>query len=402
MKRKQRNRFIIQFILSVFIFLFTFAQPNHLFAQTEDQGKKDLQNQIQEYQKKLDSLRQQKNTLSSQIQFMDTQIYLTGLKIQTAEENILKTQNEIEILDSRIDGLDNSLSYLSKLLLERVTDGYKQRRISFFDIFLNTSTADDLLNQYKYKKTAQNNNQKLLIQVQQAKLNFEEQKKLRENKKIQLDTLKKDLADEQVNLANQKVAKQKLLSQTNNDEKIYQTLLEQARAEYAGIQEVIAGAGTETKIGDVKKGDTIASIIPGASCNSGGAHTHFIVKENGSVTNPFNYLKSVSFNNCSGSSCGSGDGDSFSPSGSWDWPLNPSIELEQGYGSTWAVRNTWVGRIYSFHNGIDINGASNEVQAVSDGTLYKGAYSVGCALSYVKLVHKDSNIETYYLHVYSK
>ena len=177
-------------------------------------------------------------------------------------------------------------------------------------------------------------------------------------------------------------------------------MLEQARAEYTAIQGIIAGAGTETKLREVKKGDAIASVISGASCNSSGGHLHFIIQDNGAVVNPFAYLKSVDYSNCSGSSCGSSDGDSFSPSGSWDWPLNPPIELEQGYGSTWGVRNTWVGRIYSFHNGIDINGSSNTVSSVADGELYKGSYAVGCALSYVKVVHKESNIVTFYLHVY--
>jgi murein DD-endopeptidase MepM/ murein hydrolase activator NlpD len=76
--------------------------------------------------------------------------------------------------------------------------------------------------------------------------------------------------------------------------------------------------------------------------------------------------------------------------------------MYQGYGNTWAVKNTWVGRIYNFHNGIDIIGSSTEVKAVADGTLYRGSYSVGCPLLYVKLAHKDSNITTLYLHVYAK
>ena len=64
------------------------------------------------------------------------------------------------------------------------------------------------------------------------------------------------------------------------------------------------------------------------------------------------------------------------------------------------MRNTWVGRIYSFHNGIDITGSSSNVYAVADGTLYRGSYAVGCTLSYAKLAHKDSNVATLYLHVY--
>lgn len=352
-------------------------------------------------EQKVKELGQTAGTLTSEIQYMNTQIALTALKIQQTEEKIQTTQKEVDILTSRIEGLDTSLNYLSKLLLQRVVDGYKQRSISLFSLFFDSANANDFISRIKYQRTAQENNQKLLVQVEQTKLNFEEQKKLREEKKIELDSLRSILDNQKVSLNNQKASKQKFLEITQNDERIYQRLLEQTRAEYAAIQGIIAGGGSETEIRQVTKGETIAYVIQGASCNSSGGHLHFIVQDNGSVVNPFGYLKSVDYRNCSGSSCGSGDGDSFNPSGNWDWPLNPSIELEQGYGSTWGVRNTWVGRIYSFHNGIDINGSSNSVVAVADGTLYRGGYSVGCTLSYVKLAHKNSNITTYYLHAYS-
>jgi murein DD-endopeptidase MepM/ murein hydrolase activator NlpD len=157
----------------------------------------------------------------------------------------------------------------------------------------------------------------------------------------------------------------------------------------------------ETEAGKVSANSRIASIIQGASCNSSAAHLHFIVSQNGIAQNPFSHLSSVESENCSGSSCGSGDGDQFNPSGSWSWPISPKITMNQGYGSTWAVRNTWVGGIYNFHNGIDINGSSSEVRAVRDGTLYQGSYKGknGCNLRYVRVDHSDSDLDTFYLHI---
>lgn len=384
--------------LILFLIIAIFS-PSGVFSQ---QNASDVAKKIEEYQQKLNELTRQRSSLSSEIQYMTYQINLAALKIQETEERISATQNEIEILTSRIKNLDTTLNHLSKLLIKKVVVGYKSRAISFLDMLFDSTNANDLLSRIKYLKTTQENNQKLLIQVQETKLNFEEQKNIREEKQIELGVLEKQLNRQKSDLDNQKAAKQKLLNITQNDEKIYQRLLEQARAEYAAIKGIIAGAGTETKLREVKKGETIASVISGASCNSSGGHLHFIVQDNGSVTNPFNYLKSVDHSNCSGSGCGSSDGDSFNPSGNWDWPLNPAIELEQGYGNTWATGNTWVGRIYSFHNGIDINGSSNNVFSVSDGDMYRGSYSVGCTLPYVKLIHKDSNIVTFYLHVYSQ
>lgn len=374
-----------------------------ILAEENNSKKSELEEkreEIEKYEAELSRLGEQKGTLFSQIQYMDTQMYLTELKIQETEQKITSTQKEISLLNDRIEGLDDSLSYLAKILIKRIVQGYKQQNASFLDLLLDSNSANDLIDEIKYQKITQKNNEKLLIQVQQTKLNFEEQKTLREEKKAELDGLKLTLDNYKADLNNQKLAKQRLLEETKNDERTYQNLLAQAKAEYASIIGIIAGAGTESKLREVKKGDSIASIIYGASCNSSGTHLHFIVKDGSSEANPFSYLKSISHENCSGSSCGSDDGDAFNPSGDLDWPIDSPIKFSQGYGNTWAVNNTWVGRIYSFHNGIDFNGPSTNVKAPADGELYRGSYGVGCSLSYAKLVHKDSNLVTYYLHAY--
>lgn len=392
-----QKRLIIILLIVVFLF-FSYKQSISLECdQITDSGQK-----ITCLENVTKNLHEQANTLSSQTQYLNSQIAIATLKIQETEENIEKTQSEIGLLTSKIEGLDTSLNYLSKALIGRIVNGYKKRSVSFFNVILDSDNAFDLFNRIKYLKTAQNNNQKVLIQVQSTKTNFEEQKKIREEKKKKLDDLQITLAQQKNQLNTQKIIKERLLADTQNSEQTYQQLLQQARSEHLAIQGIISGGGSETEIREVKQGETIASVISGPSCNSGGTHIHFIVMDNKNVNNPFNYLKSVDIENCSGSLCGSGDGDPINLSGNWNWPLDTPIKVTQGYGVTWAVKNTWVGQIYNFHNGIDIVGQSYSVRSVADGILYKGGYygSGGCVLPYVMLKHKDSNIFTYYLHVY--
>lgn len=371
-----------------------------VFADTDAQSQ-ELQKKIDEYTQKIAELQAQKNTLSSQIRYMDTQIALAILQMQKTENAIIKIKEEIENISDKIDGLNTSIDYLTKIIVRKIAEGYKSRTASFFDFFLNTNNLPSFVNRIKYLKVTQDNDRRVAFQAQQAKLNFEEQKNIREKKQKELEALTIKLNQQKITFNIQKSAKQQLLESTNNDEKTYQDLLAKARAEFAAIQGIIAGKGTEIKLREVAKGEVIASVISGRSCNSSGPHLHFIAQENNNTVDPFQYLRPVDYSNCSGSSCGSGDGDVFNPSGSLNWPLSSPIVMNQGYGTTWAVRNTWVGRIYNFHNGIDIKGSSDRVFAVADGTLYRGSFSVSCSLHYVKLVHKDSNISTLYLHVYA-
>jgi peptidoglycan hydrolase CwlO-like protein len=97
-----------------------------------------------------------------------------------------QTEKEIGILNERIEGLDESLNTLSKLLLKKIVADYKNKRISLLSIFLEADRIDDLVNRIKYIKTTRENNQKLIIQVQNAKINFEEQKNYGRKKRLSL------------------------------------------------------------------------------------------------------------------------------------------------------------------------------------------------------------------------
>lgn len=208
-----------------------------------DSASDAINAKIAEYQQKLADLGNQKKSLSSQIQQMDTQIALTELTIQQSEQKITETQNEIDKLGSRIDNLDTSLSTLSKLLLQRIVIGYKTPHVSVFELLLNSESMADLTNQIKYQQTAQNSNQKLLVQVQEAKSNYEEQKALREQKKVELDLLVKSLNNQKASLVTQQAQKEQLLTETNNDEATYQSLLSQAEAQLKSFGQFVANRG---------------------------------------------------------------------------------------------------------------------------------------------------------------
>ena len=366
-----------------------FRDTTTVNAETEAEKLERLTNEINQYEQEITKLKSQASTLSNQIAQFDAQIKLTTLKITQVEDKIL-------LLGGRIDQLEVSLQNLTTAFSNRIVQTYKMTKLS--EPYLLLASSPDLttaFSSYHYLKKIQSEDRELLVRLENAQSTYEEEK-------VDQEELQKELKDQQNVLGSQKAAKASLLVATKNDEKKYQQLLSQARSEFEAIQAILAGKGQEEEAGKVSQGQRIASVIQGASCNSSGSHLHFIVSQNGSAQNPFNFLKSgVDFENCSGSSCGSSDGDVFNPGGSWDWPLIPKIKYSQGYGATWATKNTWVGRIYQFHNGIDINGSSSEVRAVRSGTLYRGSYggSSGCRLRYVRVDHDENDLDTFYLHI---
>lgn len=378
---------VIVFCLVIgFVFLKAGGQP--IKAETETEKLERLTREISQYESELTKLKTQATTLSNLIAQYDAQIRLTALKIEQTEEKIL-------LLGGRIDQLEISLQSLTDAFTNRVVHTYKMSKLSEpYLILISSPDLKTAFTSFHYLKKIESADRDLLVRLEKAQLTYEEEK-------VDQETLQKELEAQKTVLGAQKAAKATLLEQTKNNEKKYQQLLAQARAEFEAIQAILAGKGDEEKVGQVSQGQKIASIIPSASCNSSGPHLHFIISQNGATQNPFSFLRGIDFENCSGSSCGSSDGDSFNPGGSWDWPINPKVKYTQGYGATWAVRNTWVGRIYSFHNGIDINSSSQEVKAVRSGTLYRGSYGGGggCRLRYVRVDHDENDLDTFYLHI---
>lgn len=351
-----------------------------------------LQQKADEIKAELDKLGKKENTLINQIKINDSQINLALLEITRKENEITVLQKEIQKLAVDIGKLDINLNQLTSVFIEQINQNYKMQKQGppITSILLNN--FNNYLSQLRYVTAFQKNSQETILKLETTRTDFDAQKTTKEQKQIELEIKTKELSLKKNDLENQKSSNKKLLQDTKNSEANYQKLLAGIRAELAAIEGILAGKGEEIRVGGVNPGDRIATVISGSSCNSSGTHLHFMVQKDGSVQNPFNYLKSIDHHNDSG-------GDPFNPSGSWDWPLSPKIELTQGYGKTWAIANTWVKRIYSFHNGIDITSNDLSVRTPHKGVLYRGSFKSGCILKYVRVEDPDTKMETYYLHV---
>lgn len=392
------KRFFLCFLTFIF---FSLVSLSFFSSKARADQVSDLQQKITELENALNEVGKQKDSLNREISLLDNRIKITTLQITQTAVQINNLEKEIELLSGKIVRLDDSLNYLSKVLLSRISETYKKGRPDFVALFLSSKNFADFISRYRYLQAIQAHDREMLLAMEQTRTSYDEQKQLKEKKQTEMEALKKQLEVQKTQLNSQVVSRKRLLEETKGKEANYQKLLAEAREELEAILGILAGKGKEVEIKKVGEGERIASVIAGPSCSSSGTHLHFMVTQDGQAKNPFSYLKAgIDYENCSGSSCGSGDGDVFNPSGSWNWPLNPKIRLTQGYGYTWAIQHfSWLRTIYNFHNGIDLQGSSLEVKAVKSGTLYAGSYNGSCVLKYVRVKHDEGNYDTYYLHV---
>jgi len=387
-------------LLATFLVLLLLAASYGREAQADDcAGLPEGSNEkVTCYENKIKESQGQQKTLASTISYLDNKIALTRSEVEQTTIEISRLEKDVATLSVKIGRLDESLTDVSKLLVHRVGAIYKRSYIKPFYLFFSSGGFSEFFEKNKYLKVAQQNDKKLLLEMQESKDTFEAQKDLKEVKQEELEEKRALLDQQKAALGGQIQSKQKLLSVTQNDERKYQSLLATARAEMAAIRSILAGYGKEEEKGQVNEGSKIATIIPGSSTCSTGAHLHFEVSNNKVNANPASYLKSkdVDWDLCGWwPDCDS----SFAFLGSWNWPINGKPRITQGFGMTgYAKTGAYSG---GQHTGIDMISSDLTVKAVKTGTLYQGSIACGGGtLTYAKMKHQDSNIDTYYLHVY--
>lgn len=347
----------------------------------------------------------QRESMATQVIYLSTKVQLTSAKIESTKEKISKLENEIEEISGKIVNLEDSLTKITGMFIKRIAASYKYGAKSYLDLILGSRGFSDFINRYKYIQTAQTHDRSLLFQLQNSKENFKDQKVLREEKKKELDSAKKQLEKEQATLAVQKKEKELFLETTKNSEERYRTELNAAKAEAEGIQKaasILSSAGVARR---VSKGDTIG--LMGNTGFSTGAHLHFAVYNlresdlnkfefNSGYENPVNVLsaRTLPFDP---TSC-----DDVSPSqkqtksigsGSWDWPMS-SPDISQCFGHTpWSWRYQT-----GIHNGLDMwDDANPIIKAVDSGNAYtyRGGQSAGNGV----FIFHDNGKMTLYWHL---
>lgn len=336
----------------------------------------EFQKQLEENRQKqeevrrlLDETRQKKVTLQNEIAYQDAQIELISLKIE-------ETEKEIEALTGQINRLEGVLVDLSEVFSLRVVETYKLKRIgSALTLLFGSNNVSEFIARFHYLQRIQENDRKLMLQMQATQTNYEDQR-------AEVQELHDRLETQQAQLASLKAQKQRLLEVTKNDEERFQEMLEALRADELAIQKALSSlvariaAGIETG-SPVSKGQIIGQQgntgnvfpRPSGSCPECGSHLHFMVftcdiTNNGLSchTNPRSYIY---------------DGQHNKPMDTWKEPPN------QEYGQATC---TICG--YTFHTGIDIsNFHGAPIYAIEGGTVYYGVDGAGGKYALVK--HRD-------------
>jgi peptidoglycan hydrolase CwlO-like protein len=241
---------IIFFFLAIFLLGFF---RNFVYA--EDSGIQECRDNNKSVadcpaylQGKLSLLQGQATTLSSQIAIMNSQINLTQAKIEANKREILDLTLDIDTATKKIVILQDSLKKITDVWMKRVVATYEVGGVQPMVMLLSSSDVSNLLVRLNYLRIVKRNDEKLIVDVQQAKNDYVNQKDIYETKKAKVEALKKQLEAYTSQLSQEKQSKQDLLAQTQGNEATYQQLLAKAQAELSALSNFARSASGGVRI----------------------------------------------------------------------------------------------------------------------------------------------------------
>lgn len=186
---------------------------------------------------------EEKKTLSSELKTIDNRIAYHEAQIEKTRLEIVRASKEAEILSSRIENLDKSMQHLAELLTQLVVSSYKTQHLSDLEMFLQSESFTSGMHQKQREEVVSLQTSKLLFKAAQDKQNYDDQKKQREKQQEELEKKTQQLKKQQTDLEQQKEQKALLLKQTQNKEKEFQRLIEEAKKEADSFLRFAATAG---------------------------------------------------------------------------------------------------------------------------------------------------------------
>lgn len=387
------NRISLSLLLFICL-LFVFPE-NALAANASE-----LENKIKEYQGKITDLQGQAKSLSSQIQVMDSQEKLTEYRIASTKNQIEVLTKDISTASNKIDNLEGSLDKVSEVLFKRIVTSYQLGGAQPIHLLFASNGAEDYFTRVNYIRLVRAHDQELLVNTQQAKMDYQNQKGIFEEKKQRVESLNKQLEEYTKQLEAQKNEKKNLLATTKNNEAEYQQRLDDTRKELRSIARA-AKVLVSTEPRRVTRGEQIGWM--GNSGYSTGAHLHFGIYSASSLEqysyysgweNPVNYLepRSVSWNSgCSGDPSGS----TTSGTGSFAWPMSTNgLYVSQAAGIT-CYSSVYYGG--NAHPALDMyNNSDTAVRAVEAGQAYFCRNCTGDGGNGVFLFHDNGKMSLYW------
>ena len=224
--------------------------------------KSDLQNQINESNEQIQEIKieltenlEQLNNISEKIYNYESEISSLETELNTIETEIQKTSDKLNIV-----GTNYNLQ--KEAFQARMVAIYEAGDVVYLDVLLNSNSFSDFISNYYLIGEIAKYDNNLLENIEEQKKQIESAKSLLEEKKKNLNVLKKNKEKTAIALENSKVIRNSYISRLSEQEKETQSKIDEYQTELNNLESQIV-ALTTGNIGSDYIGGEFAWPAPG-------------------------------------------------------------------------------------------------------------------------------------------
>lgn len=225
--------FLLFFVFFILFSLNSFAQNKEELETKINSKNTDiskLEAEIKSYQNELNALGGQKNSLAKTIKELDLTRKKLILNITLTENKIEKTNLKIESLGKEINSKEDSISINTRAIKNNIQNINQIENKNLISLLVDNQNLSNIWNDLDQILAVKEGILEHTISLKEIKGELEETQDVEEKAKGELVFLKNELADEKKIVDQNKKDKERLLSQTKNNEANYQKLLKEKKA----------------------------------------------------------------------------------------------------------------------------------------------------------------------------
>ena len=200
---------------------------------------KDLAATIKKYQKDLEAVGKQENTLQNQINRMNKEIAILNLNIKKTQTQIIETglkidelKNQVYVKEDEIESRKEKLAHII-LLMSQSESG------NLLSLAFSTKNLSDFFSQQESLANLQRDVKVSLDELKTFKSVLENFKKDKETQQAELKNLNEELGNQWQITNEQKTEKDSLLKDTRNKEKEYQRIINELNRKRQDVESEI-------------------------------------------------------------------------------------------------------------------------------------------------------------------
>jgi peptidoglycan hydrolase CwlO-like protein len=249
------QRVILFLLLSFFLAPISFAIECDGVPPSGAGKEAEINQYIEKCTEKINGLKKEQTSLKQAIDTINSKINLAQGQINQTQVQIINIEKEIGVLGGVLDKVNESMSDLTKIYLARVKESYKRIRVDSMGFLFSSNSFSDYFTKLKYLNTVKSKDQLILTELEKSRIDYDARRQSKLEKQQEIEKLKKRMEDQKKVLGSQQLEKKNLLAATASDEKKYQKLLSDAKAQLAALRRFVSSNGGASILSNQTKCD---------------------------------------------------------------------------------------------------------------------------------------------------